>query len=149
MSCIIFCSQFQIIFSCNIERLRVYMIYMILIRILYLVYIYFGLLWVVPPPSNSGKWRFIGIPDPKNIIILMVTGILGRRTNHYILHVSFCHGCIEAMSSSGSEGSSWRISLFRCRQLAECLVRQDVEVVVGKLPKKIHTAMYSPEDINN
>ena len=21
--------------------------------------------WVVPPPSNSGKWRFIGIPDEK------------------------------------------------------------------------------------
>ena len=23
--------------------------------------------WVWPPPSNSGKWRFIGIPDPKNV----------------------------------------------------------------------------------
>ena len=33
--------------------------------------------WVVPPPSNSGKWRFIGIPYYKCYVILVVTGILG------------------------------------------------------------------------
>ena len=25
-----------------------------------------GISWIWPPPCNSGKWRFIGIPDPKN-----------------------------------------------------------------------------------
>ncbi len=24
--------------------------------------------WVWPPPSNNGKWRFVGIPDPKNVM---------------------------------------------------------------------------------
>ena len=36
--------------------------------------------WVVPLPSNSGKWRFIGIPDPKHETILVVTSNLGRGT---------------------------------------------------------------------
>ena len=31
----------------------------------YMQYIYLG---STPPPSNSGKWRFIGIPDPKNVM---------------------------------------------------------------------------------
>ena len=24
--------------------------------------LFLGILWIYPPPSNSGKWRFIGIP---------------------------------------------------------------------------------------
>ena len=40
--------------------------------------------WVVPPPSNSGKWRFrLGSPT-KNMIILVVTGILGRGTTQAV-----------------------------------------------------------------
>ena len=27
--------------------------------------------WVVLSPSNSGKWRFTGIPEPQNIIVLV------------------------------------------------------------------------------
>ena len=26
---------------------------------------FFGITWIYPPPSNSGKWRFIGIPSKK------------------------------------------------------------------------------------
>ena len=44
------------------------------------VYIYIGL----SPPSNSGKRRFIGIPDPTNVIILVVTGILSGGTTKCI-----------------------------------------------------------------
>ena len=33
--------------------------------------------WIWPPPCNSGKLRLIVIPDPKHVIILVVTGIQG------------------------------------------------------------------------
>ncbi len=48
-----------------------------------------GINWVVPLPSNSGKWRFSsGIPDPKHEIILVVTSNLGRGDNPtQMLHV--------------------------------------------------------------
>ena len=47
---------------------------------------FFGL---SPHPSNSGKWRFIGIPYKKNVIILVVTGILGRGDNPRYFSGSF------------------------------------------------------------
>ena len=33
--------------------------------------------WILPPPCDSGKLRLIVIPDPKHVIILVVTGIQG------------------------------------------------------------------------
>ena len=38
--------------------------------------IYCGRIWVVPLPGNSSKWRFIRIPKPTNVNILVVTNIL-------------------------------------------------------------------------
>ena len=37
------------------------------------LYKYQHIVWVVPPPSNSGKWRFIGIPYTKNILEVIET----------------------------------------------------------------------------
>ncbi len=33
--------------------------------------------WIYPPTSNSGKWGFFSGFPTKNVIILVVTGILG------------------------------------------------------------------------
>ena len=49
------------------------------------------IIWVVPPPINSGKWRFLGSPT-KNVIILVVTGILGRGTTQLIITRVFDEG---------------------------------------------------------
>ena len=38
-----------------------------------------------PPPSNSGKWRFSSGSPTKNIIILVMTGILGRGTTQWMI----------------------------------------------------------------
>ena len=39
------------------------------------VYIFFG--GGLPTPSKSGISRFVGIPLKENVVILLVTGILG------------------------------------------------------------------------
>ena len=37
------------------------------------------------PEANEGL--VVGIPDPKNIIVLVVTGILGRGTTQHIIYI--------------------------------------------------------------
>ena len=37
-----------------------------------------------PPPRNSGKWRFVGIPDPKDVKVVMIASF-GGRSNPCIL----------------------------------------------------------------
>ena len=49
--------------------------------------VFSGVYWVVPLPSNSGKWRFIGIPDPKHLIILVVA-VTGKGDNRRCIHQS-------------------------------------------------------------
>ena len=73
-----------------------------------------GIYWVVPPPSNCGKWRFIGIPDPKNVIILVVTGILGGGSTQSI-YAKFLGVCLN--NNFGMRTVSTKNSLSKSGQL--------------------------------
>ena len=64
--------------------------------------------WVVPPPSNCGKWRFIGIPT-KNVIVLVVT-VTGRGDNPMYTGVSQLFGAQNQLVSSSNTlcpGKRW------------------------------------------
>ena len=57
--------------------------------------IYIHISWVVPPPSNSGKWRVSSGSSTENIVVLVVTGILGRGTTQYVyINIYIYYICI-------------------------------------------------------
>ena len=74
-----------------------------------------NMFWVVPPPSNSGKWRFrLGSPT-KNVTILVVT-VTGQGDNQKILvlRVSKVDGHFHMNGCfPGCRVSSWWIIQFR------------------------------------
>ena len=55
--------------------------------------------WVVPPPSNSGKWRFSSGSHTKNVIILVVTiaSWAGDNPNYIVLQHGFFFGSIKVL----------------------------------------------------
>ena len=81
---------------------------------------WYSICWVVPPPSNCGKWRFIGIPDPKNVIILVVT-ITGRGDNpKYLFFTSETNIFFYSENQVGPAPSNPWIELRRLNRSVRC-----------------------------
>ena len=62
--------------------------------------------WIWPPPCNSGKWRLIGIPDPKHVTILVVT-VTGR--GPYQTSAPFEPQEVLMYASSTHQASPWAL----------------------------------------
>ena len=71
--------------------------------------------WVVPPPSNCGKWRFIGIPDPKNVMSSWwwLASWEGGQPKWYIIIIFWFGSELQFFQNSSSWGRFFQATLWR------------------------------------